>query len=123
MEKQEIQINKNKEIKPVLEFQNFSKKYSRKANYAVKNASFKVFPVEFHGFIGANGAGKTTTIKSLIGAYGSYEGEIKIFGQTNKNEEVKKRSGLIVYFYFRIIRDFLFVFYQSLFLIYTQLTH
>ena len=81
--------------KPVLEFDNFSKKYSRKANYAVHKASFKVFPGEFHGFIGANGAGKTTTIKSLIGAYGTYEGKITIFGKSNKEETIKKRIGYI----------------------------
>ena len=71
-----------------------SKKYE-KTKYAIKNLSFKVEKGQFHGLIGANGAGKTTTIKSIIGAYARYDGNIKIFGKSNKTIEAKKYLGYI----------------------------
>ncbi len=80
---------------PALEVSSFSKRYKKKAPYAVSDVSFKVFPGEFHGFIGANGAGKTTTIKSLIGAYARYEGEVKIFGLKSNTAEAKSLIGYI----------------------------
>ena len=89
-------MEKEKQLSDIaLEVKGFSKKYRGRTNYAVKNASFIVKPGEFHGFIGANGAGKTTTIKSLIGAYAKWEGEIKIFGSKNTSIEAKKRMGYI----------------------------
>ena len=78
-----------------LKINNFSKKYKGRNNYAVKNASFIVNKGEFHGFIGANGAGKTTTIKSIIGAYAKFGGEIEIFGIKYSESEAKKRIGYI----------------------------
>lgn len=71
-----------------------SKSYGRN-KYAIKNVSFKVYKGEFHGFIGANGAGKTTTIKSIIGAYAKYEGNIQIFGKLNRSIAAKKHLGYI----------------------------
>ena len=78
-----------------LNVKNFSKKYRGRDNYAVRNASFIVKKGEFHGFIGANGAGKTTTIKSIIGAYAKFGGEIEIFGIKYSEAEAKKRIGYI----------------------------
>ena len=78
-----------------LNVKNFSKKYRGRNNYAVKDASFIVKKGEFHGFIGANGAGKTTTIKSIIGAYAKFGGEIEIFGIKYSEAEAKKRIGYI----------------------------
>lgn len=94
MKKQKLEENKvNNNL--AIEVINFSKKYRGRSNYAVHNANFSVKLGEFHGFIGANGAGKTTTIKSLIGAYGTLEGEIKIFGYNNHTSEAKKHLGYI----------------------------
>lgn len=78
-----------------LEVKNFSKKYRGRKKFAVSDATFEVRPGEFHGFIGANGAGKTTTIKSLIGAYANYEGQIRIFGHKNVTRQGKKHLGYI----------------------------
>lgn len=78
-----------------LNVKGFSKKYRGRNNYAVKDASFIVKKGEFHGFIGANGAGKTTTIKSIIGAYAKFGGEIEIFGIKYSEAAAKKRIGYI----------------------------
>jgi ABC-2 type transport system ATP-binding protein len=79
----------------ILEIINFSKKYSFRARYAVHNLNFVVNKGEFHGFVGANGAGKTTTIKSIIGAYAKYEGEVLIYGQSSKTKFAKSKIGYI----------------------------
>lgn len=78
-----------------LEVVNFAKKYRGRKTYAVKESSFIVHKGDFHGFIGANGAGKTTTIKSIIGAYAKFEGEIFIFGEKHSSIDAKKRIGYI----------------------------
>ena len=78
-----------------LEVQGFFKRYKGNKQYSVNNASFKVQRGSFHGFIGANGAGKTTTIKSLIGAYATFKGEISIFGHKYNTMEAKAKLGYI----------------------------
>lgn len=78
-----------------LSVKGFSKKYRGRKNYAVQDVNFELRKGEFHGFIGANGAGKTTTIKSLIGAYAHWEGDIKVFGIKNTLIAAKKRIGYI----------------------------
>lgn len=83
----------NKDI--ALEVIHFNKKYRGRNNYAVRDASFVVKAGEFHGFIGANGAGKTTSIKSIIGAYAKFGGEIKIFGLHHRSKEAKNKIGYI----------------------------
>ncbi|TCG11561.1 ABC transporter ATP-binding protein [Mycoplasma todarodis] len=80
---------------PALEVKKFTKKYKGAKKAAVSGASFNVYPGEFHGFIGANGSGKTTTIKSLIGAYAKFQGDIKIFGLDHLSEEAKSKVGYI----------------------------
>ncbi len=80
---------------PALEVINFTKHYRGRPLPAVSNLSFKVYPGEFHGFIGANGAGKTTSIKSIIGAYAKFKGEVKIFGIQNSKIDAKKELGYI----------------------------
>ncbi|MCP4336837.1 MAG: ABC transporter ATP-binding protein [Mycoplasma sp.] len=87
--------NKEGNKAPALEVINFTKKYKGAQKPAVENITFTVQSGEFHGFIGANGAGKTTTIKSLIGAYVKFEGEVKMFGHKNSTIEAKKRIGYI----------------------------
>lgn len=80
---------------PAIEVSGLSKRYTKNRPYAIKDISFKIQPGEIHGFIGANGAGKTTTIKSIIGAYANYEGDIKILGFKNTSIEAKKLLGYI----------------------------
>ena len=45
--------------KPLLEVVNLRKQYFGKKKPAIDQLNFKVFPGEFHAFVGANGAGKT----------------------------------------------------------------
>lgn len=78
-----------------LEVNNLKKQYNKKAKPAVNNISFKVLSGEFHAFIGANGAGKTTTIKSIVGAYAEFEGEIKISGISNREKSSRLKLGYI----------------------------
>lgn len=81
--------------KPILYVDKLYKKYPRKKSAAINSISFKVFPGQFHAFIGANGAGKTTTIKSVIGAYARWTGTVLINGHKNTSEQAKKSLGYI----------------------------
>lgn len=80
-----------------IEIRSLNKKFGKKNNPAVDNATFNVKAGSFHGFIGANGSGKTTTIKSIIGAYSSLKrsGEILIFGADNESLNAKKNVSYI----------------------------
>ncbi len=87
--------SRSPDVKPILEVINLSKQYKRKDEPAISNLSFKVYPGQFHAFIGANGAGKTTTLKSIIGALANYSGEIKLGGINNNLAQAKKNIGYI----------------------------
>lgn len=81
--------------KPILYVENLYKKYPKKKSPAINHISFKVYPGQFHAFIGANGAGKTTSIKSIIGAYARWSGTVLIDGYENTSIEAKKSLGYI----------------------------
>lgn len=101
--KEKIVVDTPKEVKPVeinnqeilLEVINLRKQYSRKSKPAIDKLNFKVYRGQFHAFIGANGAGKTTTIKSIVGAYANYEGQVKISGLDNREKMSKAKLGYI----------------------------
>ncbi|WP_416738223.1 ABC transporter ATP-binding protein [Mycoplasmopsis meleagridis] len=80
----------------ILEVKNLTKTYrNNKDIVGIFNLNFNLLKGEFHAFIGENGAGKTTTIKSIIGAYNNFEGEILINGISNKKYESKKLLGYV----------------------------
>lgn len=81
--------------KPILYVEKLYKKYPRKKAPAINHISFKVYPGQFHAFIGANGAGKTTSIKSIIGAYARWSGTVLINGHKNTSIEAKRSLGYI----------------------------
>lgn len=81
--------------KPLLEVIDLKKQYKKKKKPAIDKLNFKVYPGEFHAFVGANGAGKTTTIKSIIGSYNSFEGKILIKGISNRDVRAKQEIGYI----------------------------
>ncbi|TPR54714.1 ABC transporter ATP-binding protein [Metamycoplasma neophronis] len=78
----------------ILEIKNLSKIY-KKTNHGIKNATFDVNAGDFHAFIGENGAGKTTTIKSIIGSYYQYDGEILINGINSRDPKSKAIIGYV----------------------------
>lgn len=62
---------------PLLEVRHLTKYYQDEKIPAVVNASFKVYPGDFHVLVGANGAGKTTILKTILQHQG-YDGEILV---------------------------------------------
>lgn len=77
----------------VLETNNLTKKYSKKA--VVDNLNIKIRKGDIYGFIGKNGAGKTTTIKMISGLAGPTSGEITLFGSSDLADGRKKMGTII----------------------------
>ena len=77
----------------VIETSNLTKKFSNKA--VVDKVSMHVRKGDIYGFIGKNGAGKTTTMKMILGLLNVTEGEIKINGSNNLDNERSKIGSLI----------------------------
>ncbi|MBN0919492.1 ABC transporter ATP-binding protein [[Mycoplasma] gypis] len=73
----------------IVEIKNLSKSYDKKSS-AIKSLNFNIEDGKFHAFIGSNGSGKTTTIKSIVGAYANFNGEILIRGHSNQEAIAKK---------------------------------
>ncbi|MDZ5254424.1 ABC transporter ATP-binding protein [Clostridium sp. LIBA-8841] len=78
----------------VLEVKNISKNYKE---FSLKDVSFNIPKGFVMGLIGPNGAGKTTTIKAIMNLIHLDGGEIDIFGEDiKKNEiEIKDRVGFV----------------------------
>lgn len=78
----------------VLEVKNISKNYKE---FSLKDVSFNIPKGFVMGLIGPNGAGKTTTIKAIMNLINLDGGEIDIFGEDiKKNEiEIKDRVGFV----------------------------
>lgn len=62
----------------MIELQNFSKKYSKKNDYAAENVSLKIESGTITGLIGPNGSGKSTIMKAICGIHYATEGKITI---------------------------------------------
>lgn len=62
-----------------IEVQDLSKRYGD--TYAVKNASFTVYPGYITGFLGPNGAGKSTTMRCILGLDRPTTGQALIEGR------------------------------------------
>lgn len=73
----------------VLEIKNLSKKYER---FELKNINLNLPKGTIMGLIGENGAGKSTTIKAILNIIKEDNGEIKIFGKSNKQEEKEQKE-------------------------------
>ena len=75
-----------------LEVKALCKKYSARANYAIKDISFSCEKGQIVGLLGANGAGKSTSLKCITGMIPLTEGEIFICGKNiSKNPIDAKR--------------------------------
>ncbi|MFC4768578.1 xylose ABC transporter ATP-binding protein [Effusibacillus consociatus] len=67
---------------------------------ALNKVSFNVRQGEIHALCGENGAGKSTLMKVLSGLYpaGTYEGEIRVFGETKEFQQIKdaEDAGIVI---------------------------
>ncbi|AMD81116.1 multidrug-like ABC transporter ATP-binding protein [Mycoplasmopsis canis PG 14] len=80
----------------ILEAKNLTKIYSNsKEKTGIFNLNFNVPKGSFHAFIGENGAGKTTTIKSIIGSYINFEGDVTINGINIRDYKSRRALGYI----------------------------
>ncbi len=77
---------------PVVEIKGLCKKYSKKADYAIKDVTFSCYAGEIVGLLGHNGAGKSTTLKCLEGMLPYEEGEIRIDGHDVKKEPIAAKA-------------------------------
>ena len=68
----------------ILEIKNLSKKYEE---FELKDINLSLQKGMIMGLIGENGAGKSTTIKAILNLINTDNGEVKIFGKSNKEKE------------------------------------
>ena len=92
MAKKKVNQSEEMQVK-TLEVSSLCKKYSAKANYAVKDVSFSCERGQIVGLLGSNGAGKSTSLKCITGMIPLTEGEITIGGYSiSKNPIEAKRN-------------------------------
>lgn len=77
----------------ILEVKGISKKYK---DFKLDNISFNIEKGSIMGFVGENGAGKSTTIRAILDMINVDNGEIKIFGKSNKNEKIRQDIGVVL---------------------------
>lgn len=80
----------------ILEVKNLQKTYGKYV--ALKNINFEIGSGRIVGLLGKNGAGKTTLIKTLIGLFTEFEGEIIYQGKVidHADPEVMNTIGALV---------------------------
>jgi ABC-2 type transport system ATP-binding protein len=108
----------------VLEVEHLARSYrtnlSLKKYWILRDLSLSVAAGEIFGFIGPNGAGKTTTIKLIMDLVRPDAGAIRIFGESHRRVEVKRRLGFLPenpYFYDYLTAEEFLDFYARLFAI------
>lgn len=81
----------------IVKVKKLCKKYSKKADYAIKDVEFSCYAGEIVGLLGHNGAGKSTTLKCLEGMLPFDEGEITIDGYDIKKDPqiAKSKMGFV----------------------------
>jgi len=81
----------------MIELIDFSKSYSKKNDFAVKNVSLKVEAGSITGLIGPNGSGKSTILKAICGIHFPTKGNILINNTDTKiaPEEIHNLIGYV----------------------------
>ncbi|SET59829.1 ABC-2 type transport system ATP-binding protein [Oceanobacillus limi] len=67
----------------------------RRKGFSIEDLNITIPRGFITGFIGPNGSGKTTTIQMMMNLLKIDEGEIKLFGNTHKNQHLKQRIGFV----------------------------
>ena len=76
-----------------IETQGLTKRYRSKL--ALEDLHLSVEEGEIFGFLGPNGAGKTTTIRLLLGLAYPTRGEVRIFGRSPQDVDVRRQVGYL----------------------------
>ncbi len=82
---------------PIIEFQDAEKFYDlpdKSKMHALKKLNLTIYEGESFGLLGPNGAGKTTAINLLAGVIPFSSGDIKICGQSVKDNSVETKKFL-----------------------------
>lgn len=77
-----------------IEIRNLSKSFGHKQ--ALNGLNMTVPQGAIYGFIGENGSGKSTTEKLICGLLVPSGGEIKLFGKSCTDEEIRSRIGVLI---------------------------
>ncbi len=82
-------------MEPIITVRGLRKSYGEKT--VLKDINLDIYPGKIIGYIGPNGAGKSTTVKILTGIIQEYDGEVKVFGKSLRENilEVKSKVGYI----------------------------
>ncbi len=81
-------------VENAIEINNLTKNYK---GFKLDNVSFNIPSGCITGFIGENGAGKSTTIRAILNMLKRDDGDIKVFGADNIEEEtiIKENVGVV----------------------------
>lgn len=74
-------ISKLEKEEAIIELDEVFFRYHREGDDILKGLSFKIFPGEFYGLVGANGAGKSTALALIGGLIRAQRGKVKIKGK------------------------------------------
>lgn len=69
--------------------------WRRPMTTAVKDVSFDVKEGEVFGLLGPNGSGKSTTIKMILGLLKPESGDLKVFGLSSGDLDVRRKIGYL----------------------------
>ncbi len=81
----------------IVEAENLTKIYrdfwGRPKARAVDRINLRIRSGQIFGLLGPNGSGKSTTVKMILGLLYPNRGRIRVFGQSPRNVEIKRRIG------------------------------
>ena len=83
-------------MEKIIEINGLTKTY--KNSRGINNINLEIKKGDIFGFLGPNGSGKTTTMKIMTGLIKEYDGEIKLFGHSVRDdfESAMEKVGAMV---------------------------
>ena len=83
-------------MEKIIEINGLTKTY--KNSRGINNINLEIKKGDIFGFLGPNGSGKTTTMKIMTGLIKEYDGEIKLFGHSVRDdfEKAMEKVGAMV---------------------------